>query len=471
VEPKRKILVVDDDRAVRDLFVRTLEPGGFEVVAAENADEGIETARQIEPDIIYLSLLFPESNGLKVSKSLHSVERLKEIPIVVLTSYQGELDHKYTKTIGIVDVLVKPLKPAGILAMTARLLGEEISTEPGEPSSRLREGEEGLVAVEKAALISAGSSVEGMSEESEFPAASEEQEIVEETEEIEDADRRPGQSGESSGESDWSAHDFTAEYKEDKEDGVPADVRDVKKEDDILGFLSEEESTPGEREEVGDTGESHDSEGRGEAGNRPAGRYILIAALTLLVAAVVFAALQSGVLPGSHPDGRVSTGVVKEAPVKKETVRENVQSVKPGKVEERGKSEDVAPLRESAAGKGLSASQPSAERKGIPAGDRSKPPLQREASAVNEGLKEPKALKGQRKEVYSVQVGAFAEEGNAVSVAEKLKKRGYDAFVEKRHGEGLRRVLVGRFDDYKKARRQSEVLLQKDGIKSIIYRH
>jgi CheY-like chemotaxis protein/cell division septation protein DedD len=471
VGPKRKILVVDDDRAVRDLFVRTLEPGGFEVVAVENADEGIETAKQIEPDIIYLSLLFPESNGLKVGKSLHSVERLKEIPIVVLISYRGELDPKYTKTIGIVDVLVKPLNPAGILGMTARLLGEEISSEPGEPSSLLREGEEGPGAVEKAALISAGSGVESMSEESEYPAASEEQEIVEETEEIGDEDRRPGQSGESSGESDWSAPDFKAGDKEDREDGAPADVRNVKKDDDIIGFLSEEESTSVEREGAGDTVESHDSEGRVEAGNRPIRRYILITALTLLVAAVVFAVLQAGILPGSHPGARVSPEVVKGAPVKKETVREDIQSVKPGSVEERGKTENVPPLRESPAGKGLAASEPSVERKGIPAAGRSKPPLQRGTSAVNEGLKEPKALKGQRKEVYSVQVGAFAEEGNAISVAEKLKKRGYDSFVEKRHGEGLHRVLVGRFDDYKKARRQSEVLLQKDGIKSIIYRH
>ncbi len=438
------------------------------MVAVENADEGIETAKQIEPDIIYLSLLFPESNGLKVGKSLHSVERLKETPIVVLISYRGELDPKYTKTIGIVDVLVKPLNPSGILAMTARLLGEEISSDAGEPSRLIREGEDGPGAVEKAALISAGSSAESMSEESEIPAVSEEQEIAGEAEGIEDADRRPSQPGESSAERDWDEPAFTAEYKEDREDRVPADVRDVKEDDDIRRFLSEEESTPGEPGEMADAGESRDSEGRGEAGNRPARKYILVVALTLLVAAVVFAALQAGILPGSNPDGRVSPEVVKEAPVKKEPARENVQ---PGKVEERGKTEDVNPLRESPAGKGLSASQPPAERKGMPAADRSSAPLQRETSAVNEGLKEPKALRGQRKEVYSVQVGAFAEEGNAVSVAEKLKKRGYDSFVEKRRGAGLHRVLVGRFDDYKKARRQSEVLLQKDGIKSIIYRH
>ncbi len=465
---KRKILIVDDDRSVRDLFVRTLEPGGFEVAVVENADEGIATAKQIEPDIIYLSLLFPESNGLKVGKSLHSEERLKEIPIVVLISYRGELDPKYTKTIGIVDVLVKPLKPADILAMTARLLGEEILFEAGEPSRLLREGEEGPGVVEKAALISAASSVESMSAESELPAVSEELEIVGEAEGIEDADRPSSQPGDSSGERDWSAMDFTAEDKEDRENGVPADVRGVKKDDDILDFLSEEESTPGEREEVRDIAESHDSDGRGEAGSRPARKYILVVALTLLVAAAVFAGLQAGILPGSHPDGSVSPSAVKEAPLKKETVRENMQ---PGKVEEGGKTEDVTPLREKPAGKVLSASQPSAQRKGLPAADRSRPPLQRETSAVNEGLKEPKALKGQQKEVYSVQVGAFAEEGNAVSVAEKLKKRGYDSFVEKRHGAGLHRVLVGRFDDYRKARRQSEVLLQKDGIKSVIYRH
>jgi CheY-like chemotaxis protein/cell division septation protein DedD len=472
VDPKRKrkILIVDDDQTVGALFVHTLEPGGFNVVAVEDPDEGIETAKQIEPEIIYLSLLFPESNGLKVAKLLHSVERLKEIPIVVLISYHGELDPKYTKTIGIVDVLVKPLKSADVLAMTAKLLGEEISRAAGEPPGLFREGEEEPGAGEEADLLLRRSSSESMSEESKVRLGSAGEEIVEETRKVEGADRQLGQAGESAGERDWSSPDFAAGEKEDSgEEGILPHVVAAKKDDDIRSLLAEGESSPGDAEEEGNTDDGPDFEGRQGAKNRPARKYVLFVALTLLVAAIVFAALQAGILPGGNPAGKLPPEVVKETPVRKGTVREIVQ---PGKVEDRRNAGDVHSLQKNPAEKGISASQASAERKERPAAGRPvKPLLQKEPKALNEGLKEPKALKAQRKEVYSVQLGVFAKEGNAVSFAEKLKERGYDAFVEKGHGAGLHRVLVGRFDDYRKARRQSEVLLQKDGIKSIIYRH
>ena len=106
---KKRVLVIDDDQDVRSLFVETLEPKGFDVVTSADPDVGVEGARETEPDLIFISLLFPHSNGLKVSKAIHADESLQRVPIVMLITYQGELDPKYTTTIGVVDVLVKPL--------------------------------------------------------------------------------------------------------------------------------------------------------------------------------------------------------------------------------------------------------------------------------------------------------------------------------------------------------------------------
>ena len=106
-----------------------------------------------------------------------------------------------------------------------------------------------------------------------------------------------------------------------------------------------------------------------------------------------------------------------------------------------------------------------------PAAHRAVKPSPGETRILNEGLKEPKTFNEGQKKIYSVQAGAFGKEGNAVSFARKLKVKGYDAFVGKGSRGGLHRVLIGRFDDYGKALRESKVLLQKEGIKSVIYRH
>ena len=72
---------------------------------------------------------------------------------------------------------------------------------------------------------------------------------------------------------------------------------------------------------------------------------------------------------------------------------------------------------------------------------------------------------------YALQIGAFAEEKNALSLAEKLKQKGYTASIRKYGKRPLHLVLIGRFDTRKKASEESRLLLQKDSIKSVIYRY
>ncbi|RJR19926.1 MAG: peptidase [Nitrospiraceae bacterium] len=72
---------------------------------------------------------------------------------------------------------------------------------------------------------------------------------------------------------------------------------------------------------------------------------------------------------------------------------------------------------------------------------------------------------------YALQIGVYAEEKNALSLAEKLKQKGYEASILKNGKKPLHRVLIGRFDTKKKALDESRLILQKEGIKSIIYRY
>jgi len=73
--------------------------------------------------------------------------------------------------------------------------------------------------------------------------------------------------------------------------------------------------------------------------------------------------------------------------------------------------------------------------------------------------------------VYALQIGAFTEEKNALSLAEKLKQMGYEASVLKQGKRPLHLVLIGRFYTSREASEKSRLILQRDGIESVIYRY
>ncbi len=122
---RRKVLVIDEDKSSIDLFGKALEPKGIDVFVQETTDKGIEKAIEVEPDLIFINLIFRASNGLKVSKLIHEIEKLRNVPIVMLLAHKSDLDPKYTSTIGIVDVLVRPLTEQNIALKTLAVLGEQ----------------------------------------------------------------------------------------------------------------------------------------------------------------------------------------------------------------------------------------------------------------------------------------------------------------------------------------------------------
>ncbi len=120
----KKILVIDDDAAGCELIDRTLQQQGFMVTTTQDARTGFEIAQRLLPDLIFLKLMLPGIDGLKVSKAIHAVPALTTVPVVMIIAQEGELDPKYTAAIGIVDALARPLHPHEIIAKTHAVLGE-----------------------------------------------------------------------------------------------------------------------------------------------------------------------------------------------------------------------------------------------------------------------------------------------------------------------------------------------------------
>ncbi len=101
----RLILVIDDDRGVRDLMVQTLNQEGFRVVTGWCGEEGLRLARELRPDLIILDMLMPTVDSWVILSALKNDQQLADIPVVMMVIAQ---DQSLGFTLGFSDYLIKP---------------------------------------------------------------------------------------------------------------------------------------------------------------------------------------------------------------------------------------------------------------------------------------------------------------------------------------------------------------------------
>jgi DNA-binding response OmpR family regulator len=89
-----KVLIVDDDEKELELYHDILLSEGFNVLTANNGDDGIKAAIDNTPDLILLDVMMPKKNGGKVSEELLGNNKTKDIPVIYLTSIITEEEVK-----------------------------------------------------------------------------------------------------------------------------------------------------------------------------------------------------------------------------------------------------------------------------------------------------------------------------------------------------------------------------------------
>lgn len=124
---KRKILVVEDENAIRYLLRENLEYEGYEVMEAGNGVEGLEMAERNAPDLILLDLMLPNMSGMEVCKRLRSTGNT--VPVIMLTSRSQQMDKVIGLKAGADDYITKPFD---ILELTARI--EALLRRTGKPA-------------------------------------------------------------------------------------------------------------------------------------------------------------------------------------------------------------------------------------------------------------------------------------------------------------------------------------------------
>ncbi len=108
-QKQRKILIVEDDMAMRDIVIHKLLAHGFEVKEAEDGRRGIDLAIQEKPDLILLDLMLPEVDGFKVLETVRGSDdkSVSNTPVIILSNLWSNKDILRTKDLKVQAYMVK----------------------------------------------------------------------------------------------------------------------------------------------------------------------------------------------------------------------------------------------------------------------------------------------------------------------------------------------------------------------------
>lgn len=104
---EKKILLVEDDSFVSDIYQKKIESEGFKIVTAENGVEAIKKLNEIVPDLILLDIVMPYMDGMDVLKEIKANDKWKNIPVILLTNLSEKEKIEEAIGIGANDYLIK----------------------------------------------------------------------------------------------------------------------------------------------------------------------------------------------------------------------------------------------------------------------------------------------------------------------------------------------------------------------------
>lgn len=123
---KTKVLVIEDEPALLDIYVTKLRMNNFEVLAAKDGIEGVEAAIHDDPDLILLDVLLPFKDGFEVIQDLKSHPKTKSIPVIFLSNLGQEYEVKRGLALGAECFLTKAnLTPSRVVEEVNRVLASK----------------------------------------------------------------------------------------------------------------------------------------------------------------------------------------------------------------------------------------------------------------------------------------------------------------------------------------------------------
>ncbi len=121
----RKILIADDERALRLLVSATLGDEDYEILEARDGQETLEVARREQPKILLLDIQMPVMDGFEVCKQLKSDPATADIIVVILTVKSRQTDKERGKAVGADYYFTKPFSPLQLLQLIDQIMEED----------------------------------------------------------------------------------------------------------------------------------------------------------------------------------------------------------------------------------------------------------------------------------------------------------------------------------------------------------
>lgn len=110
------VLLVEDESAQREMLAYNLEAEGFDVITADNGEDGLILVDENDPDLIVLDWMMPQLSGIEVCRRLKSNSKTRQIPVIMLSARADEVDRVRGLETGADDYVAKPYSVIELMA-------------------------------------------------------------------------------------------------------------------------------------------------------------------------------------------------------------------------------------------------------------------------------------------------------------------------------------------------------------------
>ncbi len=119
----RKILIIEDDKFLRELIIRKLVNEGYQTIEAVDGEEGVRTAKAEKPDLILLDLILPGIDGFEALARIRKDQETANLPVIILSNLGQKEDIERGLKLGATDYLIKAhFSPGEIIEKIASIL-------------------------------------------------------------------------------------------------------------------------------------------------------------------------------------------------------------------------------------------------------------------------------------------------------------------------------------------------------------
>lgn len=118
-----KILIIDDSQTETHKLTGMLEKNGFTVLAALSGEEGLQVAKDEQPDVVLMDIVMPGLNGFQATRQLTRAKETGHIPIIIVTTKNQETDRVWGTRQGAKAYLTKPVTERDLLNTIRQVAG------------------------------------------------------------------------------------------------------------------------------------------------------------------------------------------------------------------------------------------------------------------------------------------------------------------------------------------------------------